>query len=163
MMWRLNGQAGIENSRKIIATHLVFMAIAVPIVSVLAYSVNYGFDETWYRYVISYYTAIVLFLVFSTIVKLQYRTLTYLGLISYSVYLFGPVVQAAVTLAMPRLAAGAFSEHLFILVVLVLTVGVASGVYHLVEVPSIALGKRLALRLIHRARVPTAVPFETPL
>ena len=68
----------------------------------------------------------------------------YLGRISYSVYLFGPVAEQIVLLSLlPRLGIGQ-GGHFYIAVTMVLAVAVAAILYRFVEAPSIAFGRRIS-------------------
>lgn len=159
MLWRL--REGDAQAARVVRPLLMVLVAAIPLVSILAYSADYGFNETWYRYTISYLTAIGLFVLLTTRLKLQGRVLGYLGTISYSVYLFGPVMQEVVAWALPGLHR--FTVHAFLVVVMAATVLVAAIVYHLVEAPGVALGKHVAKRLLHRREVAAPTAFEAPL
>lgn len=163
MLWRFSSIGRADFSKKIVYGLLAVIGLASLIVSVLAYSHDYGFHETWYRYALSYGTALFLFVVFSTVVWTRSPVLAYLGKISFSIYLFGPITQHGIAYAVPALLSGAWPAYLFVLIVLCGTIMVASAVYHLIEAPSIRMGKKVALRLTHRSQVPTSVPFEAPL
>lgn len=134
------------------------LVAAIPVVSLLAYNQDLGFQETWYRYTIAYWLALALFFGLTRYVPITNRPFVYLGTVSYSVYLFSPVAQAFVerafgaTLApLPILA--------FTLVTALVTVAAASLVYHTVEAPMIACGRRIARRL---DRAPGAVGLPEP-
>lgn len=70
---------------------VIFMATMLAI-SFLAYNKNYGHNEVWYRYFLSYAIAFVLFLLLTSRVKIKNRILAYFGKISYSFYLFHVVI-----------------------------------------------------------------------
>ncbi len=128
----------------------VFAAAILPI-CFLAYNMDYGYGETWYRYFISYFVSLTTFYVFTDLVKIEAPAFTYLGRVSYSMYLFGTVSRVfswmalgAVTAACPALVA--------IVAALVGAIAIASLVYYVVEKPAVELGRRLsASRMVAQA------------
>ena len=77
--------------------------------------------------------------------RVDNRFLTYLGVISYSLYLFHAVVILTITRFLTRHAVlrdWNLPDWLYCLVGGVLTLAIAMAVYHWVERPAIALGRR---------------------
>ena len=77
--------------------------------------------------------------------RVDNRVLTYLGVISYSVYLFHAVVMLIIVQVLkdhPALRAWNLPNWQYCLVGGVLTLGVSAAVYHWVERPAINLGRR---------------------
>ncbi len=70
---------------------IVFCLVMLAI-SFLAYNKNYGHNEVWYRYFLSYLIAFVLFLLLTSKFKIESNLLAYFGKISYSFYLFHVIV-----------------------------------------------------------------------
>lgn len=68
---------------------IVFIILLLPI-TVLAYNKDYGYQETWYRYYLSYLVATFIFFLFY---KYHFfsTTTAFLGKISYSLYLLHPI------------------------------------------------------------------------
>jgi peptidoglycan/LPS O-acetylase OafA/YrhL len=125
---------------------LVIFAVVIPLVSFLAYNRDYGYNETWYRYTISYGVAIAFFALCTSRARIDFAGTRYLGRISYSVYLFGPVAEQIVLLSLlPRLGLGQ-GGHLYIAISMVLAVAMAAIIYRFVEAPSIAFGRRISER-----------------
>jgi peptidoglycan/LPS O-acetylase OafA/YrhL len=129
---------------------LVVFAVVIPLVSFLAYNRDYGYNETWYRYTISYGVAIALFALCTSRVRINFAGMRYLGRISYSVYLFGPVAEQIILLSLlPRLGLGQ-GAHLYIGITMVLAVAMAAVIYRFVEAPSIAFGRRISEKFCGR-------------
>lgn len=103
---------------------------------------------------IAYALGMLLFVVGTRWVRIQTRLTDWLGEISYSIYLFHPVVFMSLLWLLSRQPAGSWwrTQHLgvYIAVVAVLTVGVAALVFRWVERPCIRLGHRLARGLQQR-------------
>lgn len=106
----------------------------------------FGYHEFWPRYIYTYYIAVGLFFLLTFRWKLNGSIWPYLGKISFSLYLFGPIAQAIVTQTIGKNMSG-IPIHLFVLIVIVLTILIASIVYKAVEAPSISLGRSLSNRL----------------
>ncbi|WP_035961460.1 acyltransferase [Bradyrhizobium sp. URHA0013] len=139
----------------------VALVVVIPIVSILAYNKDMGFQETWYKYTATYYLAIALFYLLYRYVRITSPVFVYLGTISYSVYLFGPIVQE-------RLLTGwgngvfEYPVHVFIIATFLGTIGVASIVYRIVEAPAVTFGRRLIKRIEAGDSV-SAVALEEPV
>jgi peptidoglycan/LPS O-acetylase OafA/YrhL len=129
---------------------LVVFAVVIPLVSFLAYNKDYGYNETWYRYTISYGVAIGFFALCTSRARIDFAATRYLGRISYSVYLFGPVAEQIILLSLlPRLGIGQ-GAHFYIGITMVLVVAMAAIIYRFVEAPSIAFGRRMSDKLCTR-------------
>jgi peptidoglycan/LPS O-acetylase OafA/YrhL len=103
-----------------------------------------------YMHTLPYSIAIVLFIVGTRLVRLEFPPLPWLGLVSYSIYLFHPVVfntLLRVVASSPR-DSWLRQWHLgaYVGVVLLLTIAVAALIYYTIERPSIRLGRSLAKR-----------------
>ena len=103
-----------------------------------------------YMHTLPYSIAILLFIVGTRLVRLEFPPLPWLGLVSYSIYLFHPVVfntLLRIVVSSPR---DSWLRHwhlgAYVGVVLVLTIGVAALIYYTIERPSVRLGRRLAKR-----------------
>lgn len=137
------------------------LIIVIPLVSILAYNRDMGFQENWYRYTATYYIAMALFYVLYRYVRITSPVFVYLGTISYSVYLFGFIVQDAL-LTMLGSRIFDYPIHVYVLATSLVTIGVASLVYWLVEAPAIAAGRRIIRHLETRESV-SLVPVEDPM
>ena len=142
-----------------LATCLI--VLLVPVISLLAYNKDMGFQETWYKYTATYYVALGMFWILYRYIRITGKSLVYLGKISYSIYLFGFIVEEALFLL--------FGDRLFALpvhVVIALTIGItivlSALVYRFVEAPAIALGKSIA-DFGERQRFESDFPRESAL
>jgi peptidoglycan/LPS O-acetylase OafA/YrhL len=107
-------------------------------------------------YTVSYAIGVLVFIAGTRFVRIETRVTDWLGRISYSIYLFHPIVfQPIFVWLMTRPAASPWrTQHLAVYLVanLVLTLIAASLVFRFVERPMIRLGHRLATRYEERAR-----------
>ena len=138
----------------------VALLVVIPVVSILAYNKDMGFQETWYKYTATYYLAIALFYLLYRYVRITAPVFVYLGTISYSAYLFGFVVQDGL-LTLLGIRVFDYPVHLFILATSLATIGIASVVYRLVEAPAVAFGRRLIKNLEARENV-SLVALDDP-
>ncbi|MBE9583770.1 acyltransferase [Mucilaginibacter sp. JRF] len=143
MLWRKNdsGASNTISDNVLSSAIFAFIAAFLPI-SILAYSKNFGNNETWYSYYVSYLTALAVFKLFS-LVNYPGRVLIYLGSISYSMYLLHPVFGIILPLKIwPKTY---LQDHPYILIIsfwiCVLTASSIS--YFLIEKPFIYMGKKL--------------------
>jgi len=124
----------------------IAIIVFVPIVSWLGYNSERNIGDTWYRYTITYYTAIALFITLTTYVRITHRVFVWLGLISYSVYLMGPIAQTIVqTLIGPDLTRQ-MPFHVIIVLTMALTILISHFTHKYVEAPSQQFGRKLAGR-----------------
>jgi peptidoglycan/LPS O-acetylase OafA/YrhL len=163
MFWgmiRRQADDGEDAAGKADVALLVIFAVVIPLVSFLAYNRDYGYNETWYRYTISYGAAIAFFALCSSRVRIDFTGMRHLGRISYSIYLFGPIAEQIVLLSLlPRLGIGQ-GAHLYIGITMVLAVAMATVIYRFVEAPSIAFGRRISDRFAGRAGVVRLQPHS---
>jgi peptidoglycan/LPS O-acetylase OafA/YrhL len=106
-------------------------------------------------YAISYALAVVVFVLGTRVVRIETRLTDWLGRISYSIYLFHPIVFQPIYLWLMQQPGDSpwRTQHLAVYLVanLVLTLIAASLVFRFVERPAIRLGHRLATRYEQRA------------
>ncbi|MBY6013479.1 acyltransferase [Qipengyuania gaetbuli] len=143
MVWRnatLDGEVyAVRQSRILIAAFV----LTIPLVSVFAYNFDAGNGETWHRYTLSYFAAMLIFVLLTTVVKIQSPFFAWLGAISYSVYLFGWVCTSLLMTLFPALLYDA-PAHLLVVLSILLTIVVSSVVYYGVEKPAIVMGRKVA-------------------
>ena len=119
---------------------LAAFAALMPVIAVLGYNPDLGFKETWYQSLLSYFTGVGLVIGLTTW-RVQGRALSWLGRISYSTYLFHPIVIANYFMLVP---VSAVAPHLHVAFVLALTLCAAHLIYVFVEAPSIKYGRTLS-------------------
>ena len=127
--------------------------IGMLVIAVGVYGDPGAHDKTWYREFIPSASALCLFLFFSYVYRPSSRVLAYLGLTSYSLYLFHSLVFDAVAGLPPgilRMIAATGAGGV-IVILLAATIAVASLTYFVVEKPGIRLGHRLARVIAARA------------
>lgn len=148
-LWRNFQTQSDRVAGKLALVYLVVFAAALPVVSLLAYNYNSGFDETWYRYFIGYVVGMASFLIFSSVVRLTGAFFVWLGSISYSLYLLHPLVAQLIAVLQHRLPFG--SAHLYFLEVASVSVLASHGCYVLIEAPCIKLGQLARKKLQSRS------------
>jgi len=118
---------------------LLAYVIAIPIIAKLGYDVDFGFHENWLKYVISYYTGAFLFalIIFG---KPAFGIGNFLGRISYSVYLFHPII---IHLLGPNLWMPEFNHWIRFVLIIAITIVFSQLTYSLIEKPFIKLGREL--------------------
>jgi peptidoglycan/LPS O-acetylase OafA/YrhL len=126
---------------------LAAFALLVPLISVLGYDTDLGFHETWYRYLLSYFAAVGL-VVLVTLCRVQGRVLSWLGRVSFSIYLFHPLVLATYFMRVP---VAALPPHVHVVLVIALTLCLAQLVYACVEAPAMRYSRTLSEKSAVRA------------
>jgi peptidoglycan/LPS O-acetylase OafA/YrhL len=126
---------------------LAAFALLMPLISVLGYGTDLGFHETWYRYLLSYFAAVGL-VVLVTLCRVQGRVLSWLGRVSFSIYLFHPLVHASYFMLVPM---AALPPHVHVALVIALTLCLAQLVYAFVEAPAMRYGRALSEKSALRA------------
>jgi peptidoglycan/LPS O-acetylase OafA/YrhL len=126
----------------------VFYVLALPVASMLV-------GKPLPSYTLSYALAFAIFIVGTRFVRIETRLTDWLGRVSYSIYLFHPIVFQPIYLwLMGQPVDSAWrTQHLAVYLVanLVLTLATATLVFRFVERPMIRLGHRLAERYEQRA------------
>lgn len=119
-----------------------------------------------YQHTIGYSIGVLIFIVGTRVLRFGWPPLPWLGLISYSIYLFHPVVFNVLLRVVQSSPSDSWLRnwHLgwYVLVVLLLTIAFAALVYYLVERPSIRLGRRIAKRWFGDADAAPAQAVATP-
>jgi peptidoglycan/LPS O-acetylase OafA/YrhL len=119
--------------------YICIYIVVIPIIAKLAYDIDFGFHENWIKYVISYFSALAIFL-FATLIKYSNMFFVFLGKISYSVYLFHPITFHLSEKYIDSLGiriGGRIALHLILLIVF------SYVTYNIVEKYSIQLGRKV--------------------
>jgi peptidoglycan/LPS O-acetylase OafA/YrhL len=114
--------------------------LALPIICLLAYAKDYGHGESATSYIFSYSTALFVFLLATTKLKIRSRPIVFLGTISYSIYLLHLVVYSVLSGKISAL--GGFSISLFFSYLAMIIV-ISTTSYFLIEKPSIEFGRKI--------------------
>lgn len=157
MFWGMLWRAAIDDQKSAAAAYawrwLQVYVACVPIISMLAYNDDMGFGETWYKYTLTYISAVLLFIYFTKYHRIESDGLAYIGIISYSVYLFGPIAEDLTLRAAPHLQFKCTALYLII------AAGVATAwaapMYRMVELKAIRYGRELITRREMQAERPT--------
>jgi peptidoglycan/LPS O-acetylase OafA/YrhL len=122
---------------------MIILVAVTPVVSFLAYNFDSGFQETWYRYTLSYLAAIAVIYLLTGRFRLGGRVFSWLGTISYSVYLFHPIFVSLTLLYIFPFWNGRGPVHMYIAIAGMMSLAFSHVVYRLLEEPSIRLGRAL--------------------
>ncbi|WP_277981518.1 acyltransferase family protein [Sphingomonas phyllosphaerae] len=141
LLWRLATVEANLSARRAVMWLCSALLVLMPVIATLAY------DEGALRYTLTYYLATGSFLLFTSRIKLTGAILAYLGTISYSVYLFGSLVQKT----FEHFLAAWWQDlglplHLAIAGMMLVAIGIASLVYRFVEAPAVTVGKAIIQR-----------------
>ncbi|MEZ5460657.1 acyltransferase family protein [Dokdonella sp.] len=135
---------------------VLFYLVGYPLVSTLIAGLPWG-------YTVPYSIGIGIVLLGATVLRIRNPLMTWLGQISYSIYLFHPVVFYTTLSILYRLPVDSWwrTRHLsvYLGVITMITICIAAAVYDFVEKPCIRLGRRLADR-VTRDRVGLAAVCE---
>ncbi|GAP72454.1 hypothetical protein SAMD00024442_32_24 [Candidatus Symbiothrix dinenymphae] len=133
MRWRFCAES--NNYKMLKQNVFVFVVVLIPI-CFLAYNRNYGFDEAWYKYLISYTLGILMFYLFSKY-RIQTKLSGFLGNISYSLYLLHPasLTLLATITSSYTMSFVQYISFFFISMFLFSTIS-----YYWIEKPAIKLG-----------------------
>jgi peptidoglycan/LPS O-acetylase OafA/YrhL len=125
------------------ATFWGLVAITLGVAGLASY---WGYSSGFYRYLTTYSLAILMYFLAQKVLVKPAAFLKDLGKISYSVYLFHPVVGGAllyplVGLLAPSIASSPFILFSFIALGILMTIGFSYLTYKYIEEPAIAMGR----------------------
>ena len=142
ILWR---RQILENDAEAKRFSMIFLIVFSSLIFPISYF-GYQLDETmpliWLRYVSTYYLALIIFVLFTKYIHLNSPFLSYLGTLSYSIYLFGSISSVIVTRFIGYSLFGI--SHLQIIISCALASLIAYVVYNLIEAPAIRLGHFLS-------------------
>ncbi|WP_447796190.1 acyltransferase family protein [Pseudomonas moraviensis] len=131
-------------AHRYVAVWLALFACLLPIICLLAYSADQGYKENPLVYMTSYLIGMAIALVVTLFLRKSINSLTFLGTISYSMYLIHPFFLEWAAYATDLQAQ--FDVVVF-LSYLLATLVMASVVYALLEKPGIGLAKAINSKL----------------
>jgi peptidoglycan/LPS O-acetylase OafA/YrhL len=154
MFWGFCARLQVENASPALRRQLVILVVLylglMPVICYLAYGglpTSYG---TWQAYAASYLLAVLIFLVFGILLPGDWAPLTWVGRVSYSVYLFHVICIVAVgSLVAPLLPENGLGTPV-ILGFAAISLVAAAATYRLVEEPMIRFGRMLNRMLDRR-------------
>ena len=120
---------------------MVFSIFIIPI-CMLAYSHDTGLCENWKIYIFTYIASILLFITMTTYLKISTKITNYIGAVSFSIYLFGPIGEIISEYIFKFINFNSY-PHFIIISGIVITICISSITYHYIERPAIMLGKKL--------------------
>jgi peptidoglycan/LPS O-acetylase OafA/YrhL len=151
MLWmRFLFKEGVTKSQ-VFKNLLTIVVMIVPI-SLLAYNKDMGYEESWYRYTLSYIAALLIFIVFTTKIKLTNQVFVFLGKISYSLYLTHLIVGSMI---FQHSLFGQSIQNVYLLMFLALVISliVSTITYYFVEKPFVTLGKQTTSYILNRKQL----------
>lgn len=140
-LWR---EASVSCSKPAVKYCVIWVALfslMLPVICFLAYSKSYGFGENPIAYGVTYYMGLGLFLLLTSAVKIVFRPLVFLGIISYSVYLFH---QFFLEFSSKYLDIGSGFSWVKFALYIAMVVSFSTASYFLVERPSNRIGKKIS-------------------
>jgi peptidoglycan/LPS O-acetylase OafA/YrhL len=165
-LWRRATVEKLPEARALIGKLTLLIYLMIVPIAIFGYSADHGFGETWYRYAASYFAAISLFILFTSRTRITHPAAIFLGRISFSVYLFGPIGQD-IAMRLHVFLPAAAPVHLTILLAIACTLPIAFLTYQFIENPGVNLGRRLLRRLDARDEAAAvniaAAPSERPV
>lgn len=137
-------------SHKQLLILLTTVIVLVPIAAIL--NCFYTNDFEFFNDSTAYLLAILFFIIGTVGLPIRNKSLVWLGTISYSLYLFHPIVFVILRNYLLPIPAWGFSLHLslYILATMILTTGLAAIVYYFVEKPAINLSYKLTAKKSNR-------------
>lgn len=128
---------------------IAIFEICLIITCVLAYQVDMGHQEKWYRYFLSYSLAILIFVVFMSTSK-SIKVFTKIAAISYPLYLLQEIVFRTV---FELIWKPIYQPVLFLLLALILLVLCSIVAHYLIEKPMIRLGNAVETSMKERMSI----------
>ncbi|MBI6183620.1 acyltransferase [Serratia proteamaculans] len=130
-------------AKKMCFNYMAIYVLMIPVICNFAYG---GISGYGVRYVVTYYISMLLFVLFTTKIRLTNSYLAYLGTISYSMYLIHP----SILILFEGLSLGLSSNMTLLLAIIgvLITIPVSHVIFKIIEEPSINFGRRVKRLLV---------------
>ncbi|WP_396602626.1 acyltransferase family protein [Algibacter sp. R77976] len=139
ILYKNGGLSFINNKNSFfIKLYPIVFSIIMLAISFLAYNKDYGHNEVWYKYFLSYTIAFILFLLLTIKIKIKNKALSYFGKISYSFYLFH--VLGIHVIGYLNLGEGFLSNILFLILSFILSTIISILGFNFIEQKFIKIG-----------------------
>lgn len=144
-LWRRALERRLDVWEKLLlAGALAAFFLITPAACAYAVLVKGSANPFYVQFPASYAAGVGIFLLMTSAVKISWRPLAWVGLISYSLYLLHPVAIYLMRYHFDHGGAGgSLPTGLLMLIAAVFAIALAAGAYYLVERPAIRLGQRL--------------------
>jgi peptidoglycan/LPS O-acetylase OafA/YrhL len=142
----------------------LFWLVVMPSTGLVLYF-THQHDASFTGWVLMKYGAFALglytFVGLTLLIRIEYPLLRYLGVISFSIYLFHPSIMrllaGAYTLLVPDLPV---APTVFVATCTLATIAFSAVVYRYVESPAISLGSAICARVAHGRKMRAALPLQ---
>lgn len=145
--WRMYLMRQDGECRRTFIKCLAALLLALPAVCLLAYSFALSFEENWHRYLLCYLSAIGLFLLCTSLVKIHLRPLALVGEASFSLYLFSDFIRIEFQRFVRPDLARIISVHGYLALEMIACCIVSVLIYRLLEMPLMRMGKAIERKL----------------
>jgi len=156
-VWRRRMDEGLPRLETAILAATVLAIVLIPAGSFALYLVKPANDLSTFLAFAAHALGLCLFLVFSAFSVLRSAVLSWLGMISYSIYLLHPVVLYPMVWALKQAPERAPDMSLLMAFAVAATIALSALTFYGVERPAIRLGRRLL-----RERAAPSQPLASP-
>ncbi|WP_444921320.1 acyltransferase family protein [Microbulbifer sp. CnH-101-G] len=126
---------------------------SIPLMVLFLYFVGKPVTEDPLRFALPHLIALAIFFVVLLVPFRPWRSLVALGTISYSVYLFHPIVMRGLNWSIQQSWAQSFSAYsveVYMLATTLVSIALGTLVYRLIEKPAINMGRHLSRKTEHK-------------